>query len=88
MPRSEYYNLLKTQERQAHVDNIAGRLGIGDSSTPNTWGKVIDYCLRTVRFLDTSPYNNPNAGELLPSGKLELSKPEEINKNQPTQAGP
>ena len=34
------------------------------------------------------PYNNPNAGELLPPEKLELDAPEEINKNQPTQAGP
>ncbi len=58
MPRPEYYNLTKTPERQGHVDYIANRLGIGDSSTPNTWGKVIDYCLRTVRFFDTSP-NKP-----------------------------
>ena len=52
MPRSKYYNLLKTEERQAHVDYIAQRLGIGDSSTPNTWGKVINFCLRTVRYSD------------------------------------
>ena len=62
MPRSEYYNLLKTQERIAHIDYIAQRLGIGDSSTPNTWGKVINFCLRTVRFSDAPTNTGPDSG--------------------------
>ena len=52
MPRPGYYNLAKTPERMEHIDYIAQRLGLGDSNSPNTIGKVIDFCLRTVRYLD------------------------------------
>ena len=52
MPRPSYYNMAKTPERMAHIDHIAQRLGLGDSTSPNTIGKVLDFCLRTVRYLD------------------------------------
>jgi hypothetical protein len=53
MPRPDYYNLRRTGERQAHIAHIAQQLGLGDGSEPNTWGKVIDFCLRSMRYLET-----------------------------------
>lgn len=50
MPRPEYYNLRRTEDRQARIEAIAVRLGL-DIEKPATWGAVIDFVLGMGHWL-------------------------------------